>query len=143
MNALQFLKQYRACMIRIRKLEEQIQSIDDLMSHITPEMSSDRVQSSHPPDKLGQLVAKKVDLETQLMGEIDMALDVMNEIEAVIDRVSPVGYQMILQKKYIEGKTWEQVAEEVCYSSPWIWVLHKRALAEVDKILASGIQLLH
>ena len=143
MNAVEFLKQYRVCMVRIRKLEEQIQELDDLMSHITPEMSSDRVQSSHPPDKLGQLVAKKVDLETQLMGEIDMALDAMNEIEAVIDQVPSVGYQMILQKKYIEGKTWEQVAEEVCYSSPWIWVLHKRALAEVDKILASGIQLLH
>lgn len=143
MNALQFLKQYRVCMLRIRKLEGQIQELDDLMGHITPEMSSDRVQSSHPPDKLGQLVAKKVDLETQLMGEIDNAIDVMNEIEEVINKVEPIGYQMILQKKYIEGKTWEQVAREVCYSSQWIWILHHRALAEVDKILASGSQLLH
>ena len=138
MSALEFLKQYRVCMVRIRKLEGQIQELDDLMSHITPEMSSDRVQSSHPPDKLGQLVAKKVDLVTQLMGEIDEAIEVMNEIEEVINKVEPVGYQMILQKKYIEGKTWEQVAREVCYSSQWIWILHRRALAEVDKILASG-----
>ena len=46
MNALEFLKQYRACMVRIKKLEEQIQELSDLMSHITPEMSSERVQSS-------------------------------------------------------------------------------------------------
>ena len=142
MNALEFLKQYRVCMVRIRKLEEEIQELDDLMSHITPEMSSDRVQSSHPPDKLGQLVAKKVDLETRLMGEIDTALGVMNDIEEVINKVEPVGYQMILQKKYIEGKTWEQVAREVCYDPSWVWVLHRRALAEVDKILASGSQVI-
>ena len=137
MNALDFLKQYRACMVRIKKLEEQIQELSDLMSHITPEMSSERVQSSHPPDKIGQLVAKKVDLVTQLMGEIATAFGVMNDIEEVIDQVEPVGYQMILQKKYIEGKTWEQVAREVCYDPSWVWVLHRRALAEVDKILAS------
>lgn len=137
MNALEFLKQYRACMVRIKKLEEQIQELSDLMSHITPEMSSERVQSSHPPDKIGQLVAKKVDLVTQLMGEIATAFGVMNDIEEVIDQVEPVGYQMILQKKYIEGKTWEQVAREVCYDPSWVWVLHRRALAEVDKILAS------
>ena len=137
MNALEFLKQYRACMVRIKKLEEQIQELSDLMSHITPEMSSERVQSSHPPDKIGQLVAKKVDLVTQLMGEIATAFGVMNDIEEVIDQVEPVGYQMILQKKYIEGKTWDQVAREVCYDPSWVWVLHRRALAEVDKILAS------
>ena len=138
MSAIEFLRQYAACRLRIRKYEEEIQAIDDLMSHITPEMSSDRVQSSHPPDKLGQLVAKKVDLESQLIGEIAAALEVMNDIEEVISQVEPIGYQMILQKKYIECKTWEEVAREVCYSSQWIWVLHRRALAVVDKILASG-----
>ena len=143
MNAEQFLKRYREARLRIRKLEEQIQELDDLMSHITPEMSSDRVQSSHPPDKLGLLVARKVDLETQCMEEITRAFDTMNEIEYVIDLVEPVGYQRLLQKKYIKGETWERISEELYYSYQWIYVLHKRALAKVDKILASGVLCVH
>lgn len=135
MNAEKFLRQYQECRRRIARLEERIQVLDDLASHITPEMSSERVQSSHPPDKLGQLIARKVDIQTEIMGEIDAALDSMAEIEAVINQIEPVGYQQILQKRYIALETWEGIAEDLSYSPQWLYVLHKRALVEVDKII--------
>ena len=135
MNAEKYLKQYQECRKRIARLEEKIQILDDLASHITPEMSSDRVQSSHPPDKLGEIVAKKSDLINEVMAEISDALTLLNEIEQVINSVEPVGYQLILQKRYIACETWERIAEELCYSPQWICVLHRRALKEVEKLI--------
>lgn len=135
MNAEKYMRQYQECRKRISRLEERIQILDDLMSHITPEMNSDRVQSSHPPDKLGELVARKSDLMNEIAGEISTALDLMNEIEDVINRVEPVGYQIILQKRYIKCETWEQIAREVCYDPSWVWELHRRALKEVEKLI--------
>lgn len=135
MNAEKYMRQYQECRKRISRLEERIQILDDLMSHITPEMNSDRVQSSHPPDKLGELVARKSDLMNEIAGEISTALDLMNEIEDVINRVEPVGYQIILQKRYIRCETWEHIAEDLCYSPQWICILHRRALKEVEKLI--------
>lgn len=135
MNAEKYLRQYQECRKRIAKLEEKIQILDDLATHITPEMSSDRVQSSHPPDKLGQIVAKKSDLMNETLDEIARAYELINEVESVINQVEPVGYQQILQKRYIRLETWESIAEELSYSAQWLYVLHKRALIEVDKII--------
>lgn len=135
MNAEKYLRQYQECRKRIAKLEEKIQILDDLATHITPEMSSDRVQSSHPPDKLGQIVAKKSDLMNETLDEIARAYELINEVESVINQVEPVGYQQILQKRYIRLETWESIAEELSYSAQWLYVLHKRALIEVEKII--------
>jgi len=142
MNAEKFLKQYAECRRRIQKLKSDIQQLEDLMEHITPEMSSDRVQTSPTPDRIGELVARKSDLEEQMLDEISTTLDVMNDIEAVINRVEPVGYQVLLQKRYIEWdertgrvKTWCEIACELHYSYQWINVLRKRSLQKVEAII--------
>ena len=135
MNAEEYMKQYQECRKRIARLEDKIQSITDLMSHVTPEMSSDRVQSSHPPDKLGELVARKSDLIDDVMAEITNAFTLMNEIECVIEQVSPAEYQLVLQKRYIGCKTWETIGREMHYDGRWVWELNRRALKVVETII--------
>ena len=135
MNAEEYMKQYQKCCRRIARYEDEIQSINDLVSHITPEMSSDRVQSSHPPDKLGELVARKSDLMDEAEAEIRNAFNLMEEIEGVIEQVSPAEYQLVLQKRYIGCKTWETIGHEMHYAPQWAWELNRRALKVVETII--------
>lgn len=136
MRAKQYLMQYRRCQKKIARLEEQIQSLADLCSGISaPQVDGDRVQSSHNPDRIGEVLAKKTDLEDVLFDEVLNAIDLMNEIEGTINQIGNVDYQTLLQKRYIGFETWDTIADEMHYTARWILSLHGRALVEVERII--------
>lgn len=136
MRAKQYLQQYRRCKKRLRRLQEQIAELNDLVDGLSaPQVDGDRVQSSHDPDRMGEVIARKSDLEEELMVEIGNTLDMLNEIEATINAIKNVDYQTLLQKRYIRLETWEVIAEDMHYTSRWLFTMHGRALIEVEKLI--------
>ena len=136
MRAKQYLQQYRKCKLRLKRLQEQIDELKDLVDGLSaPQVDGDRVQSSHEPDRMGEVIARKSDLEEELMIEIGNTLDLLNEIEATISAVGNVEYQLLLQKRYIRLETWEVIAEDMHYTSRWLFTMHGRALIEVEKLI--------
>lgn len=135
MRADTYMRKYHMCRLRIQRYREQIAELKDMSQRITPVWSSDKVQSTPHPDKMGALVARMADIEASLISEIRDALDAMNEIEGVIDRIGEVELQAVLHKRYIAMKTYERIAEEMYYSPRWVWELNQRALKEVERII--------
>ncbi len=77
---------------------------------------------------------------------IKRRIDELNRIKAeVLGAISAVEkdtLRQLLTLRYVEGKTWERIAEEMYYSVRGIQCTHKRALSEVEKILNErGIKL--
>lgn len=134
MRAKRFLKQYGEEMILIRKMQHRIEALDDLFS-ITMDMSRDRVQTSPKPDKIGEIIARKTDLQEALENEIEEAKAVMDEVEDVIGKVEDVKRQLLLHERYIDFMTWEKIAEDLDLSDRWVQVLHQRALEDVEIII--------
>jgi DNA-directed RNA polymerase specialized sigma24 family protein len=134
-RAEEYLKQYRECLRRIQLLEERKQGIKDRLTHITAQLDGDRVQSSHPPDRFSLLVAELSDYESKIEGEEEILFREKAEIERVIDLVPDAAEQLVLQKHYIELRTFEQIAGEMDYSRSEIFYLRRRALRNVDVIL--------
>lgn len=67
----------------------------------------------------------------------DGTLKYKAEIESVIEEVPERELRMLLRARYLEGKTWEKVAEAIHYESEY-WVrtkLHADALNCVEEIL--------
>ena len=134
-RAKQFLMEYTKLRKKITRLEDQINEIEEQALKITSWSDGDRVQSSHNPDKIGQIVAKKLDLEADALDEIDLMLDKMYEVEAVLRELQNPDYAQLLQYHYIRGMTWDAISEKMHYSKRWIQTLHGRALDEVNKII--------
>lgn len=58
---------------------------------------------------------------------------IRNEITSAIYKVSDSVLQSLLIKRYIEGKTWQCIADELFYSTEHIQMrLHKKALSEIE-----------
>jgi DNA-directed RNA polymerase specialized sigma subunit len=57
--------------------------------------------------------------------------DVIETINQVDDPI----YQLILERRYIEGKTWEEIAAGLGYDRSTVWRNHGKALKEIFKIL--------
>lgn len=56
------------------------------------------------------------------------------EIYKIILSITNPTYKQILHKRYIQGKKWEEISEELHYESQHIHRLHKKAVAEVHNI---------
>lgn len=135
MRAKEFLKQYKRAKAEADRLERQLAELDDLVGNITVDPTAEHVQTSRNPDQIGSLVARRTDMQESLKKAKDHALDVMQEVITVIDKLEDPDYQIILQARYIERKSWRYIAELVHYDGRYVFKLHNRALKKVDAII--------
>lgn len=78
------------------------------------------------------LINKIVDMEQEINREIDKVVDVRREIGLVINSVENSQEKLLLQYRYLDGRTFEWIAVEMHYHWQWIHRLHKRALSNLE-----------
>lgn len=123
---------------RALRIEEEIEDLRDQrreefarLTNVTQDITGDIVQSTKDPHKFEHLL-ELVELIDQL---IDKRAEVKTEILTAISKSEKTIYRRILLKKYIEGKTFEQIAEEVKMSDRHVKRLHGWALVEMGGII--------
>lgn len=110
---------------RLRAVAESISS---------PDLSAERVQGGEPSDKVGNTVAKIVDLEREIQIEIDRYVQVKRDIRRVIDGVDKPKLKLILQERYLNFKKWEQIQDIVEITDlRYLFRLHNIALDEAGQ----------
>lgn len=135
MEAKQFLAQYQVTRTRIRNMEATVQELEGLLEKITAGTEGERVQTSGPKDKVGDLVARIIDYRDEIMSEWARALDQLAEIETVIQKVEDSRMQRILHMWYVENRKCGEIAAELGIDYRWTQRLHGRALKKIDEIL--------
>lgn len=101
----------------------------------------ERVQTSGTSDKVGNLGAKIVDKEREILKQKEKALKQIDECISVIKQVRELPCKTaeaqynILHKRYVAFKPLKKIASEECYSYDYIKELHGRALHNVEKIM--------
>ena len=98
-------------------------------------MGVEPVQTLGVSDKVGNVVAKIVDLEAEINRMIDKFIDDKQERIKVIEQVDDELQYTILHKHYVQVKKFSLIAEEEYFSTEWISKNHTKALAKVQRIL--------
>ena len=88
-------------------------------------------------DKTARLAAQLADAEEEIIELRSEAWSIRMEIVRTLNRIQSPEYNMLLYLRYIEGKTWEQIAVEMHYSIQHIYRMHDTALSAVEEILDS------
>lgn len=76
-------------------------------------------------------VGAMVALEREIDGRINEYIDRVYEIEAAIDAVEDEQYRDVLKYRYLNGWSWQKIAERTHFSQDWLWHMHARALGQV------------
>lgn len=84
---------------------------------------------------LSGYVARLGDIIADLERQAEETAEKLRKVEAVIEAVAHPQQKMVLQARYIHGRTAEQVAEDLDISVRYSQILHK---AGIDAILKSG-----
>lgn len=74
----------------------------------------------------------KVDeLEKEINREINELVKIREEIEAVLGQLEDRNLRDLMKYRYIDGLTWEQIAEKMHYGREWTCRLHGKALFKI------------
>lgn len=78
------------------------------------------------------IIAKIVDLEQEINASIDRLIDIRQEIGRVIESVEDDKKRVLLQYRYLDGRTFEWIAANMDFSWRWVHALHKQTLTDLE-----------
>jgi hypothetical protein len=105
---------------------------------ITTTLKQDVVSGGGNQDKIGDAIAKIIDLEEEINRDIDAYVDKKREICRVIEPVEAADQMEVLQKRYLLYESWEQIALEMHCTYRNVCYIHGRALQAVTEIMKEG-----
>lgn len=75
---------------------------------------------------------KVLEIDAEINREIDELQTVRQEIRAALNQLEDENLEMLMEYRYIDGLTWERIAEKMDYSRQWVFRLHGKALQKIE-----------
>lgn len=138
MKAKEYLQNIYKTDTRIDCLQSEVNSIQERLESITPQYNaSEGSNGSRNVHSHEALICKMIDLKTEIDKQLNELLDLKTEAKKAIDKIISINadYGAILYKRYFEYKSWEKIANELCFSYPHIFRLHNNALELFEKTI--------
>ena len=119
---------------RINSKLEQIISLRELATKATHTLQETGFSSTKNVHSMESIIAKMVDLESEINRDLNRLVDLKHEIVTVIKCVEPPELQTLLELRYLCFRTWEEIAVEINWSIRQVYYMHGEALREVEQI---------
>ena len=137
MDAKTFLSQVKKLEFMIQNKLLEKKRWKEIALGITANMDGERVQSSGGKSKMADAIEKCVDMEAEIDSLVDKLIDTKKDVIKTIESLDSTCEYQVVHLKYIQDKTFEEIADEMNRSYTAITTIHGRALVSVQKILTS------
>lgn len=127
-NARAYLDKPRLLDAHIRQKETELERLRLGLGSISVSTQGERVQTSRTGDRLANDVARVVDLEKEIEQKKIELITVRNAVIHRIHRLNNTVLVDILYKKYVEYKSYKEIAIELSYNISYVRRLHSKAL---------------
>lgn len=114
------------------RLERQIEEIETRIQGLRVDYSKVKVQTSPNNDKIIEALDELNKLHREAVDKQAEQVSTMQEILKIIDGINDALLRDIMQQRYIEGRSWEEIAQEKNYSWRHIQRLHKEAKEKIQ-----------
>lgn len=130
-----YLQRYRAALARQRSLTRSIAELRASLTGTTQALRPDPVAGSGPTDRMADTVAKIADMEAAMADELDRVQRTLHDVLEAIAAVPDETQRAVLTLRYVEGLGWTEIQERLHYERTQTYVVHGRALVEVNRWL--------
>ena len=128
LSAKDYLSQAHRIDQRINSKLEQVLSLRELAEKATSTLTDMPFGGTRNIHRMEDIIAKMVDLETEINTDLNGLVDLKHEIVTVIKRVTDPELQTLLELRYLCFKRWEEIAVAMSYSCQHIFRIHDLAL---------------
>lgn len=126
-----YLKSYKKTRNRLNSMELQRKQIRIDMLHVKASQGDGMPRAKGETNDLSRYIVQMANLEEQIDDKRSELMDKQTEITAAINSLDDDDECTIMTEKYLNGKTWEQVAEDNGYSWMTMHRIHGRALKKI------------
>jgi len=140
MNAKDYLSQ---AFLLDKRIDSKLLRKERLQSQamkVTASYQLDKVSSTHVRSQMENSTVKIIDLENEINSDIDRLLQIKTELSRFIARVDDPAQKLILELRYLDGLSWEDVSTTLGYNLRWVFRIHRKALSEADKLMGSSLR---
>lgn len=129
------LQEYMEQVREQKRLESRIAELTAEMQRIKSVVLSDVPKGKGKSnERLEQIIDEKQQLINEYKAQIKKSHIIMSKIEVAVNSLSDERFRMILSMRYLDGRTWEYIADKMEYNLKWIYILHSRALNSISSI---------
>lgn len=137
MTALDFLSQAYRLDLRIDSKLEQLNFLNELATKCTATSSAMPRNPNQNISAMADTVARIVDLQKEIDGDIQQLIEIRRQIVAAIKAVDNHECQTLLELRFLCAYTWEEIAIKMGFSLPHTYRMRDRALKQIV-VSASG-----
>ena len=138
MSAKKHLREIAILDRRIENRKKELEKLrDEILSPKPIRYDADLVKSGTPSDTMADAVAMYVDMEHEIDALIETLVTKRHKIVGEIERLEDPRYIQLLMLRYVEMKTFEEIACEMNYSYRQTTRLHGYALQAFDRCVLS------
>lgn len=134
-DAKKYLQQIRLLDVRINTKLEEVQHLKDMLCRITPTLKPDTGSGGGTSDKLGDAVARIVDLEREINAAIDKYADEKTAVSSMLDKLNDPDQLAVLHGRYVQYKSFEQISIDMSMTYRNICYIHGKGLQAVNEIM--------
>ena len=131
MTSLDYLSEAYRLDLRIDSKLGQIASLNELAEKCSSSITGMPHDPSHSVSSMADAVAKIVDLQTEIDGDIHRLIDIKRQIVAAIKAVDNKECQTLLELRFLCGHSWEEVAAKMGYSIQHTYRMRDLALKKI------------
>ena len=131
-EAKKYLSQAFGLNQRIESKLGQIEDLHDLATKATVTYSDMPKSPNRDGSRMEDAIIKIIDLEHEINRDIDRLVDLKNAARVSINAMTSPEERLVLELRYLCYKTWEDIAVELGYQLRNIYVLHGRALKNIQ-----------
>ena len=116
--------------IEINLKTREIEKWRSMRERITSQLQENKVGGGggETQDKLGELTACILDLESELVGDVQRATQYRKDFEKILSKIeNPQEYNM-MYRRYILFQPWGTIAKEMHYSRDGLMKMHSRVI---------------
>lgn len=131
------LKRYRKNLACIRRLEEKLNILDERITAVkSPNLSG--MPRGGVPVTIDDLLSDKIDLEKRIEKLKAKSRDLKAAVYEEIDSIEDPRYCEVLEAHFIDGLTFESIADEMGYTERHVYNLYKEAINLLVDMEISG-----
>jgi len=127
------LRQYIDLKREIQSQKERLETMRTQLMYPGQSIGDGMPRSNFAADRTAGKIASVIDLENALRESIKKAQRETVAIEKAIQSLDSSIDRELMRRKYLDGFTWEEVAEALCKSRQWVTVLHGRILIKLKE----------
>ena len=139
-KAVELFNKARLLDMEIDTLIEESQSIRDMATRVTSTINDMPGAPLKNNDRFQDTMVSLIDYERQINSRIDELVNLKQEINDVIGKLPRLEHRIVLTKRYLQRKRWEQIAVEMKYEERQVRRFKTEALLQADQILSENVR---